>query len=110
MKFIFFVAVFTLCLISADTAIGGATPPTKKNPAPALISAHKDCDTVILRGTVKSFAEGTALFTDTAIYPLLGGDFDMIVGNEVNIIGEMVLDDDLRKIEVARVQFERRSL
>ncbi|OGR17781.1 MAG: hypothetical protein A2X81_19030 [Desulfobacterales bacterium GWB2_56_26] len=110
MKIIFSAAILALCLISAETAIGIATPPTRNHPVPVLIYSHKDSDTVVLRGTVKPFAETTALFTDTAIYPLIGGDFDMIVGKEVNIIGEMVLEDDVRKIEVARVQFDRKAL
>ena len=110
MKIMFSAAVFALCLITADTAIGIATPPMKKHPVPVLVYSHKDSDTIVLRGTVKPFAQSTALFTDDAIYPLIGGDFEMIVGKEVNIIGEMVLENDIRKIHVARVQFDRKPL
>jgi hypothetical protein len=110
MKILLSAAIFALCLISAETAISIANPPTKHLPAPVLIYSQKDSDTIVIRGMVKPFAEGTALFTDTAIYPLMGGDFDMIVGKEVNIIGQMVLEDDVRKIDVARVQFERKTL
>lgn len=110
MKVIFSAAIFALCLITAKTAIGIAAPPASGEPDSALSPSRKDAEIVVLHGTVKPFVEGTALFTDTAIYPLLGGDFTRIVGNEVHIIGEMVLDDDLRKIEVTRVQFARKAL
>ena len=110
MKIMFSAAVFALCLIVAKTAIGIGTPLPKKHPIPVLIYTQRDAGTIVLRGTVKPFAQSTALFTDNAIYPLIGGDFDMIVGKEVNIIGEIVLEDDIRKIDVARVQFDRKSL
>lgn len=110
MKIMFSAAIFTLCLITAETAVGLATPSVHRPPVPVLIYSHKDSDTIVLRGTVKPFNQSTALFTENAIYPLIGGDFDMIVGKEVNIIGEMVLEDDVRKIEVSRVQFDRKAL
>ena len=51
--------------------------------------------------------DGTVLRTEKAVYPLLGGDFAMIIGEEVNVIGKMVRENNIGKIIVARVQFER---
>ena len=62
---------------------------------------------LIFHGTIEKIEEGTALNTERGIYPLLGGDFDMIVGKKVNIIGKMIKEGNTEKIAVSRVQFDK---
>ena len=101
--------IFVVCLAIPCTALPLAIPEASKPPAPALIYSPKNSDTLVFRGKVLKTKddEGTALLTEKAIYPLLGGDFAMIIGQEVNVIGKMITEDDVEKILVARVQFER---
>ena len=107
MKILLSAIIFAICLASADYAPGIATPDSGKPPLPAIIYSPKNTDTLIFRGIIQRLDNGTALITDKAIYPLLGGDFEMIVGKEVNIIGTMVKEGYVDKIIVARVQFDR---
>lgn len=84
-------------------------PDTSRSPVSPIIYSPKNSETLIFRGTVQQTedGDGTALYTEQAVYPLLGGDFAMIIGEEVNIIGKMVREENIDKIVVARVQFER---
>lgn len=107
MKILVSTIFFSIFLASADYVIGMAYPNSVKPPVPAMIYSPQKSDILVFRGIVTQIDEGTALFTDRAIYPLLGGDFAMIVGKEVNVIGQMVKEGDVEKIEVARVQFDR---
>lgn len=107
MKIVVSAIIIALCLASADLAIGTAYPQRESPPVPALIYSPKKTDILIFRGIIKYHDMGTALATDRAVYPLIGGDFAMIVGKEVNIIGKMVKENDVEKIVVARVQFDR---
>lgn len=101
--------IFALCLVIPSTAFTLAIPETAKPPVPALIYAPKNTEILIFHGTVQQTedGDGIVLRTEKAVYPLLGGDFAMIIGEEVNIIGKMVREDSIDKIIVARVQFER---
>lgn len=101
--------VFTLCLALPGNCYALAIPETSKPPVPALIYSPKNTEILIFHGTVQQTedGDGTVLRTEKAVYPLLGGDFAMIIGEEVNIIGKMVREDNIEKIIVARVQFER---
>ena len=107
MKIFVSAVFFALLLASAEIAIGIAYPYNGKPPFPTLIYSPKRADVLIFRGTITQLDEGTALVTDRAVYPLIGGDFEMIIGNEVNIIGKMIRVGDVEKILVARIQFER---
>lgn len=107
MKILISIVFFSIFLASADVVIGMAYPNSVKPPVPAIIYSPQKSDILVFRGIITQIDEGTALFTDRAIYPLLGGDFAMIVGKEVNVIGQMVKEGDVEKIEVARVQFDR---
>lgn len=101
--------VFAFCLAIPGRALAITIPENTKPVAPALIYSPKNTETLIFRGIVQKTDEGggTVLQTERAAYPLLGGDFAMIIGEQVNIIGKMVKEDNIDKIVVARVQFER---
>lgn len=79
-------------------------------PSPALIYSPKNTDILVFQGTIEKTGDGTGLRTEAALFPLLGGDFAMIVGERVKIIGKVVQEDREAKILVARVQFPRHPL
>ncbi|GEM_PF-2514669 len=101
--------IFAVCLAIPCKVLALTIPESSKPPAPAIIYSPKNSEILIFRGTIQKIedGDGTALRTEKAVYPLLGGDFAMIIGEEVNIIGKMVHEGDVEKIAVARVQFER---
>ncbi len=102
-------AIFLLCIAFPATTFALTPPEPTKLPLPAIISSPKNSETLIFRGMIQKIGDATdtALYTSKAVYPLLGGDFTMIIGEEVNIIGKMVKEDNMEKIIVARIQFER---
>ncbi len=63
-----------------------------------------DVNNLVFTGTVKKIPNGTALITKNATYLLTGGNFDSIIGKEVNIIGKVVKEGSIEKIQVARAQ------
>jgi len=63
-----------------------------------------DVNNLVFTGTVKRIPDGTALVTSNATYLLSGGNFEGIVGREVNIIGKVVKEGSIEKIQVARAQ------
>ena len=69
---------------------------------PVELGAH--VNNLVFTGVVKRIPDGTALVTNTATYLLSGGNFESIVGKEVNIIGKVVKEGSIEKIEVARAQ------
>lgn len=83
-----------------------ARPEMVRPPSPALIYSPKNTDILIFQGTIEKSRGGTALRTESALYPLIGGDFAMIVGEQVKIIGKVVQEEEA-KIVVARIQFSR---
>jgi hypothetical protein len=101
--------ICAFCLAIPCKVLSITIPENTKPVAPALIYSPKNTETLIFRGTVQKTGDGggTVLQTEKAAYPLLGGDFAMIIGEQVNIIGKMVKEDNIDKIVVARVQFER---
>jgi hypothetical protein len=101
--------IFTFCMATPCNVLAITIPETTKPAVPATIYSPKNTETLIFRGIVQKTnnGDGTVLQTEKAAYPLLGGDFAMIVGEAVNIIGKMVREDNVEKIVVARVQFER---
>ncbi len=103
-----------LALAIACTAmlvLGGhafaTAPSTGTDAQSAAAESAQLTKNLVFHGTVEKIDEGTALNTDRGVYPLLGGDFDMIVGKEVNIIGKMVKEGNTEKIAVSRVQFDK---
>jgi hypothetical protein len=99
--------VMLFCIVPAN-AHAVASPLKQRPPSPALIYSPKNADILIFQGVVeKAGNNGTALRTATTVYPLLGGDFAMIVGEHVKVIGSVVREEEKAKIVVARVQFHR---
>lgn len=99
--------VVLLCMMPSNT-LALASPEKLRTPRPALIYSPKNSDILIFQGVVeKTGNTGTALRTATTVYPLMGGDFAMIAGEHVKIIGKVVREEEETKIIVARVQFHR---
>lgn len=99
--------VVLLCIMPSNVH-AVASPGKLKPPSPALIYSPKNADILIFQGVVeKAGNNGTALRTATTVYPLLGGDFAMIIGEHVKVIGSAVREEEKAKIVVARVQFQR---
>jgi len=107
MKLILSTIAVAICLLISGHALGSSNQATIQSPAPAAVDASQAADNTIFQGIVKKLNEGTALFTEMNVYPLTGGDFQMIVGKEVNIIGKIVKDGNVDKISVARVQYAK---
>ncbi len=109
MKFYLTTFIMTMFLTMTGKGFAITIPEGSKPPVPAIVYSPKNTEMLIFRGTILGTydGEGTALYTEQAVYPLIGGDFAMIIGEEVNIIGKVVKEDDIEKIVVARVQFER---
>lgn len=107
MKRILSTIALAICLLIPGHAFGVSNQATIQSPTTAAADASQATDNTIFQGIVKKLDEGTALFTEKDVYPLIGGDFQMIVGKEVNIIGKLVKDGDVDKISVTRVQFAK---
>lgn len=100
--------LFLTCITLSTPSFGLSAAADIKPPQPAAIDSAQAIDNLAFTGVVKKLDEGTALFTEKEIYPLIGGDFEMIVGKEVTIIGKVVKEGDADKLSVARVQFEKK--
>jgi len=100
------VAVLTLTLgFSANGfAVSNAANNDMVIKAATPVELETDVNNLVFTGTVKKIPNGTALITKKATYLLSGGNFDSIVGKEVNIIGKVVQEGSIEKIEVARAQ------
>jgi hypothetical protein len=108
MKKVLSTIVFVVCLSAASYAFGISAPTATTSPTPSIIDSPQAVDTLVFTGVVKKLDQGTALFTEKEVYPLLGGNFAMVVGKEVNIIGKLIKEGNVEKIIVSRVQFEKR--
>lgn len=108
MNYRFTCLLLLLFCIVPSNARALTSPGKFKPPGPALIYSPKNTDILIFQGIIeKAGNNGTALRTATTVYPLLGGDFAMIVGERVKVIGSVVREEEGAKIVVARVQFHR---
>ncbi|MGB3212260.1 MAG: hypothetical protein WBB19_16275 [Desulforhopalus sp.] len=111
MRKTFIIAVCASYLAISSLATGTSTPAKTDSLVQDTLQSSQATDRTVFRGIVQKLDEGdegTALFTDKKVYPLLGGDFKTIVGKEVNIIGKVVLEEDIEKIIVARIQLDKR--
>lgn len=86
-------------------AFGTAAYPKQPPQIPATpVELGADVNSLVFTGTVKRIPDGTALVTNNATYMLAGGNFEGIVGKEVNIIGKVIKEGSIEKILVARAQ------
>ncbi|BHH82603.1 hypothetical protein [Desulforhopalus sp. 52FAK] len=95
------------CLLISGYAYGVSNSTNKNNIDPAQIEAPAKQETQMFHGIVKRLDDGMALYTENEVYPLIGGEFDMIRGKEVNIIGKVVDEGDIKKLAVNRIQLSK---
>ncbi len=95
------------CLLMSGLcfAVSNSTETTPGDPAKIVAIAKED--TQVFHGIVKKLDDGMALYTEKEIYPLIGGEFDIINGKEVNIIGKIVEEGSIKKLAVNRIQLNK---
>ncbi len=98
------VLVLTLGLTANGFAISTTATENSITKPATPVELGTDVNNLVFTGTVKKIPNGTALITKKATYLLTGGNFDSIVGKEVNIIGKVVKEGFIEKIQVARAQ------
>jgi len=108
MKHILAIAIIALFLVVCNNSLAVSIPTNSPAKDTAATLTDHQIDNLVFQGVVKKLDTGTALYTKKAVYPLTGGDFDMIVGKNVQIIGRIVKEGKVEKISVARVQFDRK--
>ena len=99
------IVIFALCLAISSHAFGVSTMAKINSPVTTTVDTSQTADNMVFRGIVKKLDGDTALFTENDIYRLVGGNFETIVGKEVNIIGKIVKEGDVKKNSVSLVQF-----
>ncbi len=68
------------------------------------VKLEVDVNNQVFSGIVRKIPDGAALVTSNTTYHLTGGNFDGIIDREVNIIGKVVKEGAIEKIEVTRAQ------
>ena len=86
-------------------AVSNSTEPVQADPAKIEAAAKKE--TQVFHGIVKKLDDGMALYTENEVYTLIGGEFDMINGKEVNITGKVVEEGNIKKLAVNRIQLNK---
>ena len=95
------------CLAISGISFAVSNPTDSSQVDPAKIEAAAKKDTQVFHGIVKRLDDGMALYTEKEVYPLIGGEFDMINGKEVNIIGKVVEEGAIKKLAVNRIQLNK---
>lgn len=95
------------CLAFCGTSFAVSKPAETAENTAVTSAVASQTETQVFQGTVEKLKSGAALFSDGAIYPLLGGNFEQIIGKEVRITGKVVKEDNIEKIVVARVQIHQ---
>lgn len=95
------------CLAISGYAYGVSHSANSSKVDPAQMEAAAQQETVMFHGIVKELDDGMALYTEKEVYPLIGGEFDMIKGKEVNIIGKVVEEGNVKKLAVNRIQLHK---
>lgn len=94
--------VACLAMSGFALAVSNPTEPTQVNPTNLATAAQNN--TQIFHGIVKRLDDGMALYTAKEVYPLIGGNFDMIAGKNVNITGKLVEIGNSKQLTVKRIQ------
>lgn len=95
------------CLALSGYAYGVSNSSEPPQIDPVKIGAKSKKETQIFHGIAKRQGDGMALYTEKGVYPLIGGEFDMIDGKEVNIIGKIVEEGNVKKLAVNRIQLNK---
>lgn len=106
MKKIVKITVVALCIGFGSSAFASspATPEAAAKQGQEMTEQVKE---MVYKGIVKKHEDGTALITKDKTYPLEGGDFAMIIGKEVNVVGKVVKDGDVEKLVVTKLQMDK---
>lgn len=107
MKKLLSICAAALCLGWACSTLATTNPKAAATEAATKLEASETAKNDIFKGIVKKTENGPALETDSGLFPLIGGDFEMIVGEKVNIVGKLVNEDNVQKIAVAQVQYNK---
>lgn len=107
MKHLIPVIIVVSLIAFSNASLAVSTPTAPVSDMAATDAIRKQTETKTFLGTVEKLRVGAALFTDGAIYPLLGGDFEQIIGKQVRITGQLIKEDNIEKIVVARIQIKR---
>ncbi len=100
-------AIFVTGCVAVSSYAFGITQEADQSTQKASVTAQEVAKTSEFNGVIKKLDNGTALYTEKEIYPLLGGNFETIVGKKVRVVGKVVTENDVKKISVARVQFAK---
>ena len=92
--------ILSICILAVCVAISTNCFAS----APATPQAAEQMKQTVYTGIVKKHEDGTALITKDKTYPLEGGDFAMIVGKEVDIVGKIIKEGDVEKLVVSKLQ------
>ncbi len=94
-----------LAMSGLSFAVSNSTEPIQGDPAQIVANSKKE--TQVFHGIVKKLDDGMALYTEKEVYPLIGGEFDIINGKEVNITGKIVEEGNIKKLAVNRIQLNK---
>jgi hypothetical protein len=101
MKKIIAVCLFASC-VAFNSSGFAATDEKPMTDVMQNAEAEQIMDSVYT-GIVEKHKDGTVLVTPEKVYPLVGGDFTMIIGKEVNVLGKVVKEDDVEKLIVSKL-------
>lgn len=104
MKKLFAISIITSSLALSTAAFAATVPAEKEGDTGNTAAITQQADELIYTGVVQKHENGTALFTENKIYPLLGGNFQDNIGRAVNVIGKVVTEDDVKKIVVSKLE------
>lgn len=99
--------IIAVCLAISGFALAVSNSTEPPQTDPAQIEAQAKDGIQVFHGIVKQHEDGMALYTEDEIYPLIGGEFDMIKGKEVNITGKVVEEGNIKKLAVNRIQLNK---
>ena len=104
LKGLLYIVTFAASILfsQAATFAADARPFSDTQTTPVKLGA--DVNNQVFSGIVKKIPDGAALVTSNATYLLTGGNFDGILDREVNIIGKVIKEGSIEKIEVTRAQ------
>lgn len=95
---------FTLGLATNGFTLSNAANNVDMDMSATPVQLATDINNLVFTGTVKRIPNGTALVTRNGTYLLSGGNFDSVIDKEVNVIGKVVKEGSIEKLEVARAQ------